>query len=129
LEIHSTAFEPTVPKPYFSKMNMTTKGLSRKHVIVLISEDNSNTLFQSADMHINIMNRQLLNAKSGISINCICPSWNGITLTTNKVARASDFIVMEKYLKNLENINSNNNLVPCLLQSKSFLKILGVQLI
>ena len=80
-------------------------------------------------MHINIMNRQLLNAKSGISINCICPSWNGITLTTNKVARASDFIVMEKYLKNLENINSNNNLVPCLPQSKSFLKILGVQLI
>ena len=73
-----------------------------------------------------MMNRQLLNTKSDISIDCICPSWNGITLTTNKVARASDLIVMEKYLKNLENINSNDNLVLCFLQSKSFLKILSV---
>ena len=80
-------------------------------------------------MHINIMNRQLLNAKSDISIDCICPSWDDITLTTNKVAKASDLIVIEKYLKNLENIYSDNNLVPYLSQSKSFLKILGVQLI
>jgi len=115
LKIHSAAFEPTVPKCYSSKMNMTTKGSSRKHIMVPISEDNSNILLQLADVYINIINRQLLNAKSYISIDCICPSWNGITFTTNKVTRASDVIVIEKYLKNLENINSNDNLIPCLL--------------
>ena len=62
-----------------------------------------------------MMNRQLLNTKSDISIDCICPSWDDITLTTNKVAKASDLIVIEKYLKNLENINSNDNLISCLL--------------
>jgi len=115
LKIHSTAFEPTVPKYYSSKMNMTTKDSSRKHVMVPILEDNSNILLQLVDIYINIINRQLLNAKSYISIDCICPFWNGIIFTTNKVARASDLIVIEKYLKNLENINSNNNLIPCLL--------------
>ena len=96
-------------------MNMTTKDSSRKHVMVPILEDNSNILLQLVDIYINIINRQLLNAKSYISIDCICPFWNGIIFTTNKVARASDLIVIEKYLKNLENINSNDNLISCLL--------------
>ena len=82
--------------------------------MVPILEDNSNILLQLVDIYINIINRQLLNAKSYISIDCICPFWNGIIFTTNKVARASDLIVIEKYLKNLENINSNDNLIPCL---------------
>ena len=125
LEIYSTAFKPIAPKPYSSKMNMTTKGPSRKHIWFWCQKTIVIQL-QSADAHINIINRQLLNAKSDISIDCICPSWDDITLTTNKVAKASDLIVIEKYLKNLENIYSDNNLVPYLSQSKSFLKILGV---
>jgi len=33
---------------------------------------------------------------------------------------------MEKYFKRLKDINVDKNITPCLLQSKSYLKILGV---
>jgi len=33
---------------------------------------------------------------------------------------------MEKYFKRLKDINIDKNITPCLLQSKSYLKILGV---
>jgi len=125
IEMHDAAFETPSPKQPF-KVSMTTKGPSRKHVLVPIAEENRGTILQTADIHVNALNRQLKNVKSDITIDYICPSWNGIILTTNKVARASNLMVLEKYLKNLENINHDDNLVPCLPQSKSYLKILGV---
>jgi len=102
---------------------MTTKGPSRKHVLVLMVEENRSTILQTTDIHVDALNRQLKNVKSDITIDCIRPLWNGITLTTNKVVRASNLMVLEKYLKN---INHDNNLVPRLPQSKSYLKILEV---
>ena len=53
-------------------------------------------------------------------------TWNGITITTSKVASVSDLSIMEKYFKRLKDINVDKNITPCLLQSKSYLKILEV---
>ena len=50
----------------------------------------------------------------------------GIIVTTNKVAVSSVLNMVEKYIKDLNNIDSSNTMSPRLLQSKSYLKILGI---
>ena len=50
----------------------------------------------------------------------------GIIVTTNKVAVSSVLNMVEKYIKDLNNVDSSNTMSPRLLQSKSYLKILGI---
>ena len=50
----------------------------------------------------------------------------GSIITTNKAVATSDLNIVEKYIKELNNINSNNIISPCLSQFKSYLKILGI---
>ena len=50
----------------------------------------------------------------------------GIIVTTNKVVVPSVLNMVEKYIKDLNNIDSSNTMSPRLLQSKSYLKILGI---
>ena len=50
----------------------------------------------------------------------------GIIVTTNKVVVPSVLNMVEKYIKDLNNIDSSNTMSLRLLQSKSYLKILGI---
>ena len=50
----------------------------------------------------------------------------GIVIITNKVAATSYFDIIEDYMKNLNDINSNNVMSSRLPQPKSYLKILGI---
>jgi len=50
----------------------------------------------------------------------------GIIITTNQVALASDMNIMENYIKESTNVNTNEVSVLHLPQSKSYLKILGI---
>ena len=45
---------------------------------------------------------------------------------TNKIATFSDLNIVEKYMKELNDINLNNIMSPRLPQSKSYLKILDI---
>jgi len=47
-------------------------------------------------------------------------------VVTNKVSMQSDLQIIEKYIKNLDDIDALQVEVPCLPQSKSFLKIIGI---
>jgi len=53
------------------KIQMTTKGLSRKQVIIPISKDNINAFMKNSSLHVANINRQLHNAKSEVLINYI----------------------------------------------------------
>ena len=66
------------------RLYMTTKGLSRKQVTVLISNDNK-TKFM-ADLSTHIVNRALKNIKSEVKANLIQLDQAEIIITTNKVA-------------------------------------------
>ena len=81
-----------------------------------------------AETNTNIVNtnRFLKEVKSEVPVNFICLDNKGLLLTTNKVAASSDLKIIEKYLKELNNINSNEVMSSKLLQSKSYLKILKV---
>ena len=106
---------------------MTTKGLSRKQIIILISSDNISIIISQANKYISNMNKLLKNIKSDISANYI---WSDnkdiIIITTNKTTTMSNINIIEKYIKDLNNINSNKVMSSYLSQSKSYLKILEI---
>jgi len=83
------------------KLNMTTKGPSRKQVIIPMSQDNSNIVTSCADEHIFNINRLLKSTKSNVIADFIQSDGTGIIITTNQVALASDMNIMENYIKRI----------------------------
>ena len=86
------------------KINMTTKELSRKQVIIPIAKSNTDLTTNSANIHIANINKCLKNIKSDIITDFIHLTNNGI-ITINKLAIASDLNTIKKYIKNIQNIN------------------------
>ena len=68
----------------------------------------------------------LKDIKSEICVDFICSDNRRIINTTNKVAYALNINIIEKYTKNLNNVNLNKVISLRLFQSKSYLKILGI---
>ena len=50
----------------------------------------------------------------------------GIIIVTNKVASLLDLQTIEKYVKSSNHIDTERVEIPCLFQSKSYLKIIGI---
>ena len=113
------------PKPKH-QINMTTKGPSCKQVIFLMSSDNRDRFMKNTAIHVANLNRNLNNMKSEVLMDVICPDPAGITIVTNKISQTSNLTTIEKYVKNLENIDSSQVDTPCLPQSKSYLKIINL---
>jgi len=107
-------------------IQMTTKGPSRKQVIVLMSSENNNIFMKNLATHVANINRLLRNAKSEVLVDYICSDPLGISVITNKVSLQSDLQIINQYIKNSEDINTLQVDKPCLLQSKSYLKIIGI---
>jgi len=99
------------------RINMTTKGPSRKKVIIPMSTINSEAIISQANMHIANINHLLKGAKSEISADFIHSDNKGVI---------SDLNIIEKYVKGVDNIDSEDISSPCLFQLKSYLKILGI---
>ena len=124
IEIHNIA--QGINHKAHPKLNMTTKGPSRKQVIIPMSQDNSNIVISCADEHIFNINRLLKSIKSNVTVDFIQSDSIGIIITTNQVASASDMNIMENYIKESTNVNTNEVSALCLPQSKLYLKILGI---
>jgi len=124
IEIHNIA--QGINHKAHPKLNMTTKGPSRKQVIIPMSQDNSNIVTSHADEYIFNINRLLKSTKSNVTADFIRSDGTGIIVTTNQVASASDMNIMENYIKGSTNVNTNEVSSPRLPQSKSYLKILGI---
>jgi len=100
------------PKPH---IQMTTKGLSRKQVIILIGNDNIVKFMKNSLIYVTNLNRNLWNVKSKVLVDFICSDPLKITVVTNKVSLLSDLLIIKNYVKNSENINSSQVNTPCLL--------------
>lgn len=109
-----------------SKLNMTTKDPSRKQIIIFMSTNNTERVIVQSNIHISNINRLLKDIKSEIYANFICSNKRSIILTTNNITSTLDMQTIEKYIKNLNNIDSNEIISPRLFQSKSYLKILDI---
>ena len=109
-----------------TKINMTTKDLSKKQIIVPMSNNNINIIVLQTNIYISNINKLLKDVKSKVFANFIYSYNKGVVITTNKIAVSSNINVIEKYIKELNNINSNDIMCSYPSQSKSYLRILEV---
>ena len=91
-----------------------------------MGKDNSVKFIKNLAIHIINLNRNLKNTKSEVLVDFIHSDLVGITIVTNKVLQPSDLITIENYVKNLESIDLSQVDIPCLPQSKSYLKIIRI---
>ena len=77
-------------------------------------------------MHVANINRQLHNAKLEVLVNYICSEPLGVTIITSKVSKQSDLLIIDQYVKNLNDINALQVKEPHLPKLKSYLKITGI---
>ena len=103
-QINNIVKRSSKPKPC---IQMTTKGPSRKQVIIPMGKDNIDKFMKNSLNYITNLNRNLQNAKFEVLIDFICSDPLGITVVTNKVSLNSNLLIIEKYVKNLENIDSS----------------------
>ena len=89
------------------KINMMTRGPSRKEVIIPMAKHTAELIIKSAHIHIANINKCLKNSKSDIVTDFIQSTNNGIVITTNKLANDLNLSTIEKYLKSIQNIDSD----------------------
>jgi len=107
-------------------IQMTTKGLSRKHIIIPMSSENITKFIKNSSLHVTNINRSLRNVKSKVLADFIQSYPLEIMVVTNKIALQLDLQIIKQYVKNTDNINSLHVKVLQLSQSKSYLKIIGI---
>ena len=81
------------------KIQMTTKGPSRKYIIIPMSKDNIDAFMKNSSLHVANINRQLHNAKLEVLIDYIQADPLGITIITSKVCQQSDLLIINQHIK------------------------------
>ena len=105
---------------------MTTKGPSRKQVIIPMNNENKTRFMESSSSHIANLNRALKNIKSDVMANFVYMDQADIIIVTNKVISSLDLQIIKRYMKNMNQIDSDKVETPQLPQSKSYLKIIDI---
>lgn len=82
-----------------------TKGLSKKQIIIFMSMNNAERIITQTNTHIFNINRTFKEVKSDIST---CSNNREIIITTNNVAVSLDLSIVEKYMKELNDVDPNN---------------------
>ena len=108
------------------KFNITTKGPLCKQSIIPMGSNNPDRVMAHSNVHVANINSSLKNIKSEVTVDFIRPDNKDIIVTTNKVAATLDLKVIEDYMKNLNNVDSNDVMSSRLPQLKSYLKILDI---
>ena len=107
-------------------INMTTKELSQKQVIIPMNINSANSFIKNLSTHVININRALKNIKLNIIVDFICVDNKGIVITTNNIASPLDLQAIEKYIKSIVYIEAKYVESPRLPQSKLYLKIIGI---
>jgi len=105
---------------------MITKGSSKRQILVSMSLDNINKIMVLSNKYIVNINKALKKIRSEVMADFIQADNKGFSITTNKVISNIDLNIIEKYIKNIDVINSEDIMTSRLPQSKSYLKILDI---
>ena len=115
--IHKIINGSRKPKP---KVNITTKKLSRKQVIISMSNENKTRFIEFSSKHIAKhianLNNVLKNIKSDVIADFVYMDQAGITIVINGVTVSLDLQTIERYVKNTNHIDSDNVKTPQLPQ-------------
>jgi len=99
---------------------MMTKGLSRKKIIVSMSNKNKSRFIESSSDYIANINRALKNIKFKVIADFIQVDKASMIIVTNKVTSQLDLQTIKKYIKNTYDIDADKVEVPRLPQSKLY---------
>jgi len=108
-QIHRIINSSSKSKPH---IQMTTKGPSRKQVIIPMSNDNINKFMKDSSLHVANINQSLKNAKSEVLVNFICSDISSIMIVTNKVTIQSNLYIIENYIMKVKDIDTVNMDIP-----------------
>ena len=123
-EVQKMSNDQKKKKPRF---NMMTKSSLKRQVLVSISLINLNKFMAMSSIYIVNINRALKSIKSDTIADFVQADQRSLTITTNKVTFMSDLNTIERYIKNVNIVNSEDVIASQLPQSKSYLKILVYQ--
>jgi len=101
-DIHKTINNIGKPKPH---INITTKKLLCKQIIVLINNENIIKFMISSEEYIANINHALKDTKSNISIDFIHFDYFSLIVTFNKVAFSFNLGVVENYIRNVNSMD------------------------
>ena len=82
--------------------------MSRKQIIIPMGTNNAERVMVQSNIYVVNINRLLKGIKSEISADYIHSDNKRVVITINKVAASSDLNIVEKYIKELNDINLNN---------------------
>ena len=122
-QVNSIVNGQNKPRP---RIIITTKGPSRKQVIIPMSRENVSSFMKNSSLHVANINRNLRNAKSDVLVDYLRLENSSIMVIINKVAQQSDMSIIDNYVKNSNDINSLQVDEPHLPKSKSYLKITSI---
>ena len=105
-------------------IKMTTKGPPQKYIIVSMGKDNISKFMASFSSYIANINKAF--RKLDIMADYVWPELIGVTIITNKVASLSNIQVIENFVRNIKNVNSEAIEISRLSQLKFYLKIIGI---
>lgn len=73
-----------------------------------MESNNAEKVMAKANIYISNINKLLKGVKSEIFVDLICFNNKRLVITTNKVTVISDLNIIKKYMKNLNNVDSNS---------------------
>jgi len=91
-QVNNIVHRQSKPKPC---IKMTTKGPSRKHIIIPMSSDNAASFMKNSSLNVANINRELRNAKTEVLVDYIRSDNTGIVVVTNKVAQQSNLSIID----------------------------------
>ena len=84
------------------RLNITTKDLFKKQVIISMGTNNVERVIVQSNMHIVNINKLFKGIKSEVSVDFIWSNIKSIIVITNKIDTMSDLNIIEKYVKSLK---------------------------
>ena len=108
------------------KINIMTKGPSRKQIIISISLQISRRIMVKLNKHITNINRTLKDIKSDVVADFIHVDNRDMVITTNKVVTNSNLDIIKKSIENIDGVDISKVISLRLPQSQSYLKILDI---
>jgi len=108
LQIYNAAFPTSTQR----KIQITTKGLSRKQVLIPLNNNQIYIIIKNTNIYIRFINTQLKTIKSLTRTEYFCPTIEGISILTNYVLAESNFSIINKYIKTIKGANINNRSTP-----------------
>jgi len=104
---------------------ITTHGPTRRQMLIPLNTPTAEVVANAATT-VESCNRGLVEAHSKLRVESVHKAWDGISMSTNFVASAAELEVIKQWFKKVASLAASTVVEPCLPQSKSFLKILGV---